>query len=144
MDERTPLELEDRLTGVAVAPVLAHRILRRLPGERILELHRRNGNAVQVQRQIERLLRPRGETELAGESEPVGRVARFELRVQLVGRLEKRRVQRPPVALEAVAQRRKRAVLIHPLAQICENLLAGSVTMERPPAWPTLSAESRG
>src|SRR4051794_21084755 len=40
-------------------------------------------------------------------------------------------MQRAPVALEAVTERRKRAVLVHPLAQVAENLLASLAPVER-------------
>ena len=52
--------------------------------------------------------------------------------------LEERRVERPPVALEAVAQRRERAVLVHPLAQVTKDLLAGFVAVERLQLGPLL------
>ena len=67
---------------------------------------------------------------MAGEAEPVGCVAGFEFRVQFMGRLEECRVERPSVALEAVTQGRERAVGVHPLAQVRENLLAGLVAVE--------------
>ena len=67
---------------------------------------------------------------LTGQSQAVRGVARFQLRIEFVRCLEKRRVQCPPVALEAMAQRSERAVLVHPLAQVAENLLAGLVTVQ--------------
>ena len=47
-------------------------------------------------------------------------------------------MQRPPVALEAVAQRRERAVRVHPLAQVAEDLLAGLVPVQRLQLGPLL------
>jgi hypothetical protein len=84
-----------------------------------------------LKRHIEGLLGARRKVKLAGQAQPVRGVARLQLRIQLVRGLEVRRMQRPPVALEAVAQRRKRAVLVHPFAQIAEDLLAGLVAVQR-------------
>ena len=68
--------------------------------------------------------------ELAGESESVSCVVGFKLWVQFVCCLEERRMECPPVALEAVVQGCERAVGVHPLAQVRENLLAGFVVVE--------------
>ena len=144
MDQRAPLELEERLARVAVLLVLAARVLDRLAGERVLQLQRRDRDAVQAQRDVERLLRARREVKLAGQPEAVRRVARLQLRVQLVRRLEEGHVQRPAVALEAVAQRRERAVRVHPLAEVAEDLLAGLVAVQRLQLVPIPSAGSRG
>ena len=46
-------------------------------------------------------------------------------------RLEVRCMERSPIALEPVSQRRERAVGVHPLAQIAEDLLAGLVAVQR-------------
>ena len=43
VNEGAPLELEDGLPGIAVAPVLAHGVLHRLPGQRILEFQGGDG-----------------------------------------------------------------------------------------------------
>ena len=59
--QRPPLELEDRLARVAVLHVLPARLFHRLPGERVLQLQRGHGDAVQAQGDIERLLRTRRE-----------------------------------------------------------------------------------
>jgi hypothetical protein len=40
-------------------------------------------------------------------------------------------MQHPSIALEAVAQGRKRPVGVHPLAQVTEDLLAGIVPVQR-------------
>ena len=144
MDQRAALELEDRLARVAVLLVLPARIFHRLAGERVLQLQRGDGDAVQAEGDIERFLRARREVQLPGQPQAVRGVARLQLRVQLVRRLEEGRVQRPPVALEAVAQRRQRAVGVHPLAQVAEDLLAGLRRRAAPPAWPTPSAGCRG
>ena len=69
--------------------------------------------------------------ELAGQSQAIRGIAGFEFRVQLVRRLEVRGVQRSPIALEPVPQCRERAVAVHPLAQIAEDLLAGLVAVQR-------------
>ena len=125
--ERAPLELEDRLAGIAVTPVLAHRVVDRLPGQRVFELRCDDGNAVQAQGDVERLFRSGREVELPRNAEPVGGVTDFEIRVQPVRRLEEGDPQRVPVALEAVAQRRERTVGVHPLAEVAEHLVARTV-----------------
>ena len=63
--------------------------------------------------------------ELAGESQAVGGVAGLKLGIQRMGRLEEGHTERATVALEPVPQGRKRAVLVHPLAQIAEDLIVG-------------------
>ena len=138
VDQRAALELEDRLARVAVLLVLPARILHRLARERVLQLHRGDGDAVQAQRDVEGLLGARREVKLPGEPQAVRGVARLQLRVQLVRRLEERHVQRPPVALEAMAQRRERAVRVHPLAQVAEDLLAGLLPVQRLQLGPLL------
>ena len=73
----------------------------------------------------------RREVELASQPQAVCRVTCFQFRVQLMGRLEEGDAQRPPIALEAVPQGRERSVRVHPLAQIAEDLLAGSWPVQR-------------
>ena len=51
---------------------------------------------------------------------------------------ERHACKRPPVALEAVAQGRERAVRVHPLAQVGEDLLAGLVPVQRLQLGPLL------
>ena len=137
--QRAALEFEDRLALVAVLLVLPARILDALVCERILQLHRGYRNAVQAQRDIQRLVGGAcREVELAGQAQPVGGVAGFKLRIQLVRRLEVRRTQRSTVAFEPVSQHGQRAVDVHPLAQIAEDLLAGPVAMKRLQPGPLL------
>ena len=118
--------------------VLLARLFHRLAGERVLQLQRGDGNAVQAEGDIERLLRARREVQLPGQPQAVRGVTRLQLRVQLVRRLEVGRVQRPPIALEAVAQRCQRAVGVHPLAQVTEDLLAGLLPVQRLQPGPLL------
>ena len=131
MHQCPTLELEDRLAWIAVLHVLLARLCHRLPGERVLQLQRGDGDAVQAEGDIERLLRTRREVQLPGQPQAIRRVARLQLRVELVRRLEVGRVQRPPIALEAVAQRRQGAMGVHPLAQVAEDLLAGLLPVQR-------------
>ncbi len=142
MHQGAALEFEDRLPRVAVLLVLAARMLHPLARERVFQFHRGYGDSVEREGQVDDAaplpvvarvfgVRFRSVLELPCESQPVGGVARFQLRVQLVRGLEVRRVERAPVALEAVAQRRERAVPVHPLAQVAEDLLAGPVPVER-------------
>ena len=94
MHQRTTLEGEDRLARIAVLLVLAHRILYPLAGQRVLQFQRHDGDAVQAQRDVQRLLGARREVELAGQTQTVGGVAGFKLGIQLVRRLEIRGAQR--------------------------------------------------
>ena len=128
--QRAALELEDGLMRVAVPLVLPACVLGALAGERVLELQRRHRNAVQAQGNVERLLGARREMKLASEAQAVGGVAGLELGIQFVGRLEPGHAERAAVALESVPQGRKRTVLVHPLAQIAEDLLAGPIAMQ--------------
>ena len=70
------------------------------------------------------------EVKLAGQPQSVGGVARFKLRIQFVRGLEVRRAERSTVALEPMSQRGKRAVDVHPLAQIPGDLLSGPVAVQ--------------
>ena len=59
VNECAPLELEDRLTRVAVLPVLFARVLDRLSGKRVLQLQGGDGQPVDAQSNVEGLLRAR-------------------------------------------------------------------------------------
>ena len=131
MHQRTALEFEDRIARVAVLLVLSASILDPLARQRILQLQSGHGNAVQAQREVQRLLGARREVELTGQSQPIRSIAGFEFRIQLVRRLEVRRMERSSITLEPVSQRRERAVGVHPLAQVAEDLLAGLVAVQR-------------
>ena len=71
------------------------------------------------------------EAELPGQPQPVGGVAGLELRIEAVRGLEVRRAEGPAVALEPVPQGGERAVDVHPLAQVAEDLLPGPVAVQR-------------
>ena len=91
MHQRAALEQEDRLVRVAVLLVLAYRILHPLARERVLQFQRHDGNTVQAQRDVQRLLGGAWrKVELAGQPQTIGRVAGFKLGIQLVRRLEVR------------------------------------------------------
>src|SRR5580658_1691952 len=68
---------------------------------------------------------------LARQAEPVGRVARLQLRIQFMRGLEERHAKGSAVALKAMAQRSQRPVRIHPFAEICEDLFAGLIAVQR-------------
>src|SRR5207245_7996022 len=87
---------------------------------------------------VEGFLRARREMELARQAQAIRRIACLELRIQLVRSLEKRRMERPPVALEPVAQGRERAISVHPLAQVAENLVACLVAVQHLQLGPLL------
>ena len=136
--QRAALELEDRLVGVPVALVLRPGVLDGLSGERVLELERGERDAVEAQGDVEGVLGTRGVAELPREAEPVRGVARLELGVQLVRRPEVGDLKRPPVALEAVPEGRQRAVRVHPLAEVAEDLIPGLLAVQRFESRPLL------
>ena len=94
--QRAALEFEDRLARVAVPLILPASVLGALAGERILQLQRCHRDAVQAQREVERLLGARREMELAGEAQTVGGVAGLELGIQFVRCLEEGDPERAP------------------------------------------------
>ena len=128
--QRAVLEFEDRLVRVAVLLILPACMLDPLARKGVFQFQRGHWDAVQAQRDIEGFFRAWRVTELAGQSQAIRGVAGFEFRIQLVRRLEVRRMERSPIALEPVPQRRERAVSIHPLAQIAEHLLPGLVSVQ--------------
>ena len=130
MHQCATLELEDRLARVAGLLVLSARILDPLARERVLQFHRDHRDAVQTQYHIERLLGARRKVKLPSQPQAVRGVACFKFGVQFMRRLEERRMKRPAVAFEAVAQGRERAVLVHPLTQVAEDLLAGLLPVQ--------------
>ena len=68
---------------------------------------------------------------LSGNPETVRGIAHFQFRIEFVCCLEESDVQCPPVALEPVAQCCKSAILVHPLAQVSEDLFACLVPVQR-------------
>ncbi len=68
VDQRSALKLEDRLPRIAVLLILPPRLVQRLAGKRILQLERRDGNAIQAEDHIERLLRTWGEMQLSRQA----------------------------------------------------------------------------
>ena len=118
MHNCTPLEAENRYSWITIRPVLLAGILDVLSRHWILQLQGDDRDPVDAQRHIERLLRTRRIMKLARQPDAVGRVARVQLRIQPVRRLEERDVQSPAVALEPMPERRQGAVGVHPTAQI--------------------------
>lgn len=102
MDDRAPGKRDVR--RVAVSPVLGDRALDVLPGQRVLQLRRRDRDAVHKQREIERLRLVGRVGELTHEDEPVPLVALDELRRQPVRRLEAREPDLDPEVLDPVAE----------------------------------------
>ena len=84
--ERAPPE--GHVRRVAVGAVLRLGVFDGLPGERVLELGRRDRDAVDEEAQVERLRRGGLVGELAGDGEAVGEVPLCEFRRQAVGGLE--------------------------------------------------------
>ena len=73
---------QERLPRVTVVPVLPDGILHVLAVERVLELGREDGDAVQKQREIEALLALLAEAKLAGYGKEVGCVQALQLLVE--------------------------------------------------------------
>ena len=130
MHQRALGEHEDRLTRVAVVAILVNGIGRRLPTQGVLELERHHRDAVDRQHHIQRLFRLRAEVQLAGKPQPIGLKARFQLRVQAVGRAEECDPQGLAETLEAVTQRGQRAVGVQPLAQRFQHPRAGLLSVQ--------------
>ena len=93
---------EQRLARVAVVAVLPDRILDILAVERVLELGREDGDAVQEEREVEALLVLLAEAELADHREQVGRVQPLQLLVQPARRPEVRQPELAARVLDAV------------------------------------------
>jgi hypothetical protein len=138
MHERPAFELEDYLTRVAVEFILPPRMLNGLSGKRVLELQRGDRDAVQADRDIERLLGARREAKLTGQAQPIRGVALFELGVKLVCCFKEGNLEGAAVALEAMAQSCEGTVRIHPLAQVGKNLVARLVAVQRLELGPLL------
>jgi hypothetical protein len=81
--------------------------------------------------------------QLAGEPQPIGLVARLQLRVQAVRRAEEGDPQRPAEALKPVAQRGQGAVGVQPLASAPPAPARRSARRAAPPASPTPCPGSR-
>jgi len=111
-------------------PVLMDRIGHGLARKRILQLQRDQGNAVDAQHHIQRLLRLRAEMKLAGDRHPVGPIALLQFGVEAMGRPEEGHPQRAPEALETMAQGGQGPVAVHPLAQGGQDPLSGLLPVQ--------------
>jgi hypothetical protein len=130
MHQRAFGEHEDRFTRVAVVAVLVDGIRRRLAAQGVLEFQRHHRDAVDRQHHIQRLLRLRAEVQLSGEPQPIGLIARLQLRVQAVRRAEEGHPQGLAETLETVTQRGQRAVGVQPLAQRFQHPRAGLLAVQ--------------
>ena len=125
VDERPPPE--GHVRGVAILPVLLLGVLDGLVGQRVLQLRRRDRDAVDEQAQVEGL-RGRGVVgELAGDRQAVGEVPLGQLGRQAVGGLEEREPDLDPVVVDAVAQDIHRAPLVELLGEAVAELLEDAV-----------------
>ena len=95
---------EKGLAGVSVGLVLPDCVLDGLAGERVLELGREDGQAVQEQHQVETLLVPGAVPYLSGHREEVRSVQPSRLLVEAACRAEVREPNRSPHVLHAAAQ----------------------------------------
>ena len=95
---------EQGLARVTVGVVLPDRVLDGLAGERVLELGREDGDAIQEQHHVETLLVPGAVLDLAGDREEVGGVQPPRLLVEPACGAEVREPERAPHVLHAAPQ----------------------------------------
>ena len=100
---------EERLPGVAVVPVLLDGVLHVLAVERILELGREDGDAVQEDCEVQAVLALLAVAELAHHREEVGRVQALQLLVESARGPEVGQPEPAAHVLHAVAQHVERA-----------------------------------
>ena len=125
VDERPPPE--GHVRRVPILPVLLLGVLDGLVGERVLQLRRRDRDAVDEQAQVERLRRPGLVGELAGDGQAVGEIPLGQLGRQAVGGLEEREPDLDPVVVDAVTQDIDRAPLVELLGEAVAELLEDAV-----------------
>ena len=102
VDERPPPE--GHVGGVAVLAVLVLGMLDGLVGERVLQLRRRDRDAVDEEAEVEGLRGPGLVRELAGDGQAVGEVSLGQLGRQAVGGLEERQPDLDAVVVDAVTE----------------------------------------
>ncbi len=107
------LEGEEWLLGIAVLTVLPDGILHGLPGERLLQLHGEDGQPVEEERHVQRVVRPGAVAQLADDREAVRFVEPLRLFVEARDRPEVREAEGLPVTLYPVAQEVQRSPLDH-------------------------------
>ena len=113
--------VEGDVLRVAVFAVLRLRLLHILAGERVLQLRRGDGEAVDEEREVQGLVSAGLVGQLPGDGEPVGLVAPDELRRQPVRGLEEGEPQRNAEVHDPVPQhvhRTPRIQLLH--EPVCE------------------------
>ena len=89
--------------------VLPDRVLHVLPVERVLELGREDGDAVQEEREVDALLGLLAEAELADDGEEVGPVQALQFLVEPARRPEVRQPELAARVLDAVSQHVERS-----------------------------------
>ena len=108
----TPPVGEQGLARVAVSPVLPHRVLDGLAGERVLELGREDRDAVQEQHHVEALLVLRAVADLADDREEARRVQAPRLLVEPARGPEEGEPEPAAHVLHAVAKDIERAAAL--------------------------------
>ena len=137
---------EGHVGRVAIGSVLVLGVLDGLARERVLQLGRRNRDAVDEQAQVEGLGGSRVVWELARDREAVGEVSLGQLGRQAVGRLEEGQADLDAVVIDAVAQDIDRAALVDLLRESIGKLLVCSALPRRgrrrvaPMPWGCVSA----
>ena len=100
---------EEGLTRVPVVPVLPDGVLHVLTVERVLELGREDGDAVEEEREVDALLGFFAEAELADNGEEIGRVQALQFLIEPARRSEVREAELAARVLDPVAQHVERA-----------------------------------
>ena len=123
VDERAPPERD--VLRIAVVAVLLDRVLDVLAGEMVLQLGRRDRDAVEEQAEVERLVRVRVERKLAGDGQAVGVVVGDQLGRDPERGLAVREADLDVLVADAVAEDIDRPALVDLLRQPLDELLAG-------------------
>ncbi len=125
VDERAPPERD--VLRIAVVAVLLDRVLDVLAGEVVLQLRRRDRNAVEEQAEVDRLVGVGVEGKLARDGQPVGVVVSDQLGRDAERGLAIREADLDVLVADAVAQDIDRPPLVDLLRQSLDELLAGKL-----------------
>ncbi|OPY10151.1 MAG: hypothetical protein A4E68_00025 [Syntrophaceae bacterium PtaB.Bin095] len=140
VDQRAPLELEDRIRRVAVILVLCDRMPPGLGGHGVFEFQRRYGDAVQGQGDIEGIAMPGRIAKLAGHREPVGRIEFPGVRIHSARRGEVCRAEQFAEAFEPVSQNGEAAFMVgvERPAEVVQQCILGLLLLEGGEVFPFL------
>ena len=118
-------EGEERLFGVARGAVLVNGVLHRLAGERVLQLGRKEGQAVQKDRQVQAVLVLLAVLKLAHYRKLITFVQKLRIGVEASGRAEIGQMELAAQIFEAIAQHIQRAAAGNFLGQPGQEMRRG-------------------